>query len=638
MGCGALPDAVQWGDAGASTLAHVAHAAGGLTVPTLEQLGLGLVSDIAGVAPVEQPQAIVARLGELSAGKDTTTGHWELMGLVVDNPFPVYPDGFPAAVLDAASRLTGHQFIGNRPASGTEIIEELGPEHLQSGALIVYTSADSVFQIAAHEDVTPVDELYRVCQVVRDEVLIGEHAVARVIARPFTGSKETGFTRTSRRHDYSLRPSGATALDVLTGCGVSTYGVGKVSDIFAGIGIGASYPTTSNADGMERVLSLASSVSSGVVFANLVDFDMVWGHRRDAIGYARALEEFDAQLTGLMSQLGDEDLLLITADHGCDPTHQGSDHTREYVPLLAWGPRVAGGYLGVLTTFATVAATVLHWFGISPVEAELRGLRYSWLGESILSAGSVPLAGDRCVDLPENVQHAAISVAARMPAGSDLYLVGGPVRDLLMGSLPQDIDFAFTGDVADLEGPTSPPGARIVSANPTLRTAHLLTGGVVSADIASTRAESYRADSAYPAAVPAPIEWDLARRDFSANALAVRIVDHGGATRTSFRISDVIDPHGGLSDIKTGTIRMLHEDSFLDDPSRILRAVRFARRFQWRLDPATASQAAAAIREGALAKLTPQQVAKECSVLVREGISTSNLYPCSAQSAINEEQ
>ena len=342
LGLGALPDAAEYGDCGAATLPNLAQVCKALSLPTLQSFGLGNIVPVPGLAPAPQPRAEYAKLSTLSKGKDTITGHWELMGIISDQAFPTYPQGFPLKLMEKFTELTGHGWLGNCPASGTEIIKELGHEHMRTGKLIVYTSGDSVFQIAAHEDLIPLEELYRVCQLVRSELLIGSDACARVIARPFTGSEKEGFTRTANRHDYALSPPKPSTLDHLQQAGVRTLSIGKISDIFNGSGIDLSWPTRSNEEGMaklEQALDYtADSTAKSFIFANLVDFDMLWGHRRDPLGYGRALEEFDQWLAGFLPRLQKDDLLIITADHGCDPTFKGSDHTREYVPLLVYGP------------------------------------------------------------------------------------------------------------------------------------------------------------------------------------------------------------------------------------------------------------------------------------------------------------
>jgi phosphopentomutase len=361
VGCGALPDAAEYGDEGADTLGHVAAAAGGLALPALERLGLGCLHAIEGVRPVSAPGGVWGRMAEASPGKDTTTGHWEIAGVTLDEPFALFPDGFPDALLEPFRRRTGRGILGNRAASGTVIIEELGAAHLESGDLIVYTSADSVFQIAAHERVVPPEELYAACRVAR--TLCDEHRVARVIARPFVG-EPGGFTRTYNRRDFSMEPPAPTLLDLLVGAGVEVTGVGKIEDIFSGRGLTRSVHTSGNEDGMQRTLELARSAGPGLVFVNLIDFDMLHGHRNDAAGYARALERVDAFVPDLEQALAPGDVVIVTADHGCDPTFPGTDHTREHVPLLAFGPHLRGGPCGTRRTFADVAETVLALFGL----------------------------------------------------------------------------------------------------------------------------------------------------------------------------------------------------------------------------------------------------------------------------------
>jgi phosphopentomutase len=332
VGCGALPDAKEFGDEGVNTLVHVAEAAGGLKLPNLGALGLGNILPLAGVPPVPRPQALFGRLNERSRGKDTTVGHWELMGVVTAKAFPVFPDGFPRDVIEAFERATGRGVLGNIPTSGTEIIQELGEEHLRTGKLIVYTSADSVFQIAAHEDLVPIEVLYDYCHKAR-EILRGEYEVVRVIARPFAG-EPGGFIRTPGRRDFSLVPP-RTYLNILTEIGVPIHGVGKISQIFAGSGVRYEHKTGSNTEGLEKSMKLMRELDEGLLFTNLVDFDMLWGHRNDAAGFAAGLEEVDAAVPELIASCGDNDLLIITADHGCDPVMPGTDHTREYIPLLA---------------------------------------------------------------------------------------------------------------------------------------------------------------------------------------------------------------------------------------------------------------------------------------------------------------
>lgn len=361
-GIGPMPDQEEYGDKGAATIPNLARVAGGLNTPVMQKMGLGNLADIVGVAPEADPIGSYGIMHELSPGKDTTTGHWEMMGAKIDFAFPVFPDGFPDDFITAFENAVGRKTIGNYPASGTEIIKELGEEHVKTGNLIVYTSADSVFQIAAHEEIVPLQELYRICQVARDMLQPPRLGVARVIARPFVGS--TGnFTRTANRHDFSLTPD-ETVLDVLKGKGIVTYGVGKIYDIFAGQGVEPHVTTKSNADGMQKTDEAMQKVEKGFIFTNLVETDMNYGHRRDVHGYKKALEEFDVWLGGFIKTMKSDDILLITADHGCDPTYQGSDHTREAVPLLVYQPGKAGRDLGIRKGFWDVAATVAKHLGI----------------------------------------------------------------------------------------------------------------------------------------------------------------------------------------------------------------------------------------------------------------------------------
>lgn len=363
VGVGELPDAGKYGDTGSNTLCHIARSVGGLRLPNLAGLGLGNIIHIAGVPPAKKPAASFGRMAELSPGKDTTTGHWELSGLILERPFPVYPDGFPPELIRAYEERIGRKVLGNKVASGTAIIEELGEQHMATGLPIVYTSADSVFQIAAHEEIIPLEELYRICRIAR-ELLTGEHAVGRVIARPFTGGPGN-FKRTMNRHDFSLKPPGQTVLNLLKDNGIPVIAIGKIRDIFDGEGITDSIPTKGNTDGMEQIINMLNSVTGGLIFANLVDFDMLYGHRNNPRGYAEALEELDLRLPELLKLLREEDVLIITADHGCDPTTPSTDHSREYVPLLVYGKTLRGGIdLGVRETFADVAATIAESFGL----------------------------------------------------------------------------------------------------------------------------------------------------------------------------------------------------------------------------------------------------------------------------------
>ncbi|MDW8030007.1 MAG: phosphopentomutase [Armatimonadota bacterium] len=363
VGIGELPDAANYNDEGSNTLVNMAKAVGGLKLPTLQKMGLGNIAPIDGVLPKEEPMACYGKMSEVSAGKDSTTGHWEIAGVIRTKPFPTYPEGFPPEIIEAFERAIGRKVLGNKPASGTEIIQELGEEHLQTGYPIVYTSADSVFQIAAHEEIVPVETLYRWCEIAR-EILRNEHEVARVIARPFIGEADN-FKRTPRRKDFSVPPPYPTLLDVLTENGLTVVTVGKVDDIFAGRGIKRAIRTSDNREGMEQVEKLAAEDDFDFLWCTLVDFDTVYGHRNDPKGFAKALEEFDEWLGAFLRKLRDGDLLVITADHGNDPTTPSTDHSREYVPLLIWTPKLQKGeFLGTRETFADVAATIAHWLSI----------------------------------------------------------------------------------------------------------------------------------------------------------------------------------------------------------------------------------------------------------------------------------
>jgi phosphopentomutase len=366
VGVGELPDAAEYGDTGSNTLGNTAAAAGGLSMPNLGAWGLGNVVGVAGVPPASVPLASLGRCSEASIGKDTTTGHWELMGLRVECPFPTYPEGFPRDLMNAFEDITGLGWLGNKPASGTAIIQELGAEHVRTGKPIVYTSADSVLQIAAHEDVIPIERLYDLCELVRTRVVVGPHAVGRVIARPFVGPDGAGlFTRTHRRRDFALAPTTPTVLDVLAAAGIATYGVGKIGEIFAWRGVEECPHITDNMDGIDKTLDRIALTERGFVFVNLVDFDMLWGHRNDVKGYAQGLEAVDRRIPEVFEALDDGDLMIVTADHGCDPTMPSTDHSREYVPVLA---RVKGSQgarpLGTRTSFSDVGMTVLDFFGV----------------------------------------------------------------------------------------------------------------------------------------------------------------------------------------------------------------------------------------------------------------------------------
>ena len=367
FGVGEAPDAANYGDSGADTIGNTARAVGGLGAPNLAALGLGLLTEAPGLEPRADPGTAHGKMRERSAGKDTTTGHWEVAGLIVERPFPLYPEGFPPEVIEPFERAIGRGVLGNRPASGTEIIAELGEDHVRSAKPIVYTSGDSVFQIATHKDVVPLDELYEWCRVARD-ILDGEHRVGRVIARPFVGEPGS-FTRTHERRDYSVEPFGPTYLDVIEGSGVPVYGVGKIPDIFANRGLTESEHTESNMHGVDVTIDYLKRGEHLLVVTNLVDFDTKYGHRNDPQGYSRCVEEFDGRLPDLIEAVGTDGLLFLTGDHGCDPTDESTDHTREYTPVL-----VAGGALGergpldvgVRDTFADLGATVADMFGVEP--------------------------------------------------------------------------------------------------------------------------------------------------------------------------------------------------------------------------------------------------------------------------------
>ncbi len=360
VGAGALPDAAEFGDEGSNTLGNVARAVGGLDLPHLQELGLGNVAPLEGCPPLASAPSVAGRLLERSRGKDTTVGHWELAGVITERPFPTYPDGFPLELLDAFSAATGRGVIGNVAASGTEIIERLGEEHQRTGKWIVYTSADSVFQIAAHEGTVPLEELYAACRTARG-LLTGDNAVARVIARPFEG-EPGAYRRTPNRHDFSLEPSRPNYLSRIREAGARVTGVGKISDIFAGCDIDDSYPTKSNADGLARTIALAQEGRDGLVFVNLVETDQTYGHRNDPEGFHRCLQEIDAAIPDLRAALGPDDLLVLTSDHGCDPTTASTDHSREYALLVAHVPgHGPGGHRD--GEFSDVGATVAAWLG-----------------------------------------------------------------------------------------------------------------------------------------------------------------------------------------------------------------------------------------------------------------------------------
>ncbi len=372
LGVGELPDAGSYGDVGSNTLGNITQAMKNepwFMLENLKSMGLGHIEGVELIEEVKNPLGSMGRLGELSKGKDTTTGHWEIAGIVLEDAFPIYPDGFPDEVIDAFEKAIGTKCIGNYPASGTAIIEELGEEHMKTGYPIVYTSADSVFQIASHEDIIPIEQLYDICEKARD-ILKGKHAVGRVIARPFEG-QSGNFKRTDRRRDFSLKPIKKTVLDFTREQGLEVRAVGKIEDIFAGEGITHAVHIHGNMDGIDRTIEWIKDDFSGILFTNLVDFDMLYGHRNNVEGYARAIEDFDRRLPEITGEMKDDDILIITADHGCDPTTDSTDHSREYVPLLVYGKPINKGVnLYTRDSFSDIAATVAEYLG---VEAQIEG-------------------------------------------------------------------------------------------------------------------------------------------------------------------------------------------------------------------------------------------------------------------------
>ncbi|NEU25805.1 phosphopentomutase [Paenibacillus ottowii] len=365
VGIGEAPDAAQFDDYDVDTLGHIARERGGLNMPNMAKLGLSNIRSIQGVPAADKPLAYYTKMQEASNGKDTMTGHWEIMGLNIAVPFRVFPDGFPDELIQRIEEHTGRKVIGNKPASGTEIIDELGEEHVKTGALIIYTSADSVLQIAAHEEVVPLKELYEICEFCRKITLEDPYMLGRIIARPFVG-EPGNFSRTSNRHDYALKPFGRTTMNELKDAGLDVIALGKISDIYDGEGVTKAVRTVSNMDGMDKLVATLDEEFTGLSFLNLVDFDAVYGHRRDPQGYGQALDDYDARLPEVFAKMTDDDLLIITADHGNDPTYRGTDHTREYVPLLAYSPRFVDGgkELAVRKTFADIGATVADNFGV----------------------------------------------------------------------------------------------------------------------------------------------------------------------------------------------------------------------------------------------------------------------------------
>ena len=365
-GIGAMKDADKFGDAGTNTWVHTSERCGGLDIPTINALGIGDLGKVVGSSVVSHPHAYSLILNEASNGKDTMTGHWEMMGILTTKPFKTFTDtGFPKELIDELEEKTGRKIIGNIAASGTEIIKQLGEEQMKTGALIVYTSADSVLQIAAHENIIPLSELYRDCEIARDICMRPEYLLGRIIARPYVGDNKDNFKRTSNRHDYALSPTGTTAMNILKDAGYEVSCVGKINDIFNGAGVTRTQRTISNNDGMDKTIEEAKKDYKGLCFVNLVEFDSEYGHRRNPIGYGKAIEDFDKKLKVLLDTINDDDLVMITADHGNDPTHTGTDHTREHVPLLCYSKSIVDGkLLNERNTFADIGATILENFGL----------------------------------------------------------------------------------------------------------------------------------------------------------------------------------------------------------------------------------------------------------------------------------
>lgn len=378
LGIGEMEDSKKYGDVGVNTLGHISESVDSFNIPNLQKMGIANLDKVKYVEPVEKPLGYIMKLREASNGKDTMTGHWEMMGLHITEPFKTFTDtGFPKELLDELEKQTGHKIVGNKSASGTEILDELGDHQMKTGDMIVYTSADSVLQICGHEETFGLQELYRCCEIARKLTLKDEWKVGRVIARPYVGNKEIGFTRTSNRHDYALKPFGPTALNVLKDNGYDVISVGKIADIFDGEGITEGNRSKSSVHGMEQTIEIMDRDFTGLCFVNLVDFDALWGHRRNPQGYAQELEKFDVNLGKVLEKLNDDDLLIVTADHGNDPTYTGTDHTREFVPFLAYSPSMKeSGLMETNEGFAVIGATILDNFGLKMPE--------NTIGESIL--------------------------------------------------------------------------------------------------------------------------------------------------------------------------------------------------------------------------------------------------------------
>lgn len=367
VGIGSLPDADKYNDVDADTLGNLYKYIPDFSLPNMEKLGLTHIDGINITKQEISPIGAYGKMTEKSIGKDTTTGHWEIAGIISDKPFSVYPNGFPKSITDEFKDVTGYDFLCNKPYSGTEVIRDYGIEHIKTGKPIIYTSADSVFQIAAHEDIIQLDELYEICRKTR--LLLNKYNIGRVIARPFTGNTADTFKRTSYRKDFSLKPPYATVLDKVKAANIPVIGIGKINDIFAGCGISRSIHTKSNKEGILEIINCMNIVASGLIFANLVDFDMLYGHRNDPIGYASALMYFDSQLRQIINLVRDDDILIITADHGCDPHFvKSTDHTREYVPLIVYGKHIKNANLGIRTSFADIGASISEYFGLKPTQ------------------------------------------------------------------------------------------------------------------------------------------------------------------------------------------------------------------------------------------------------------------------------
>ncbi|MBS5786428.1 MAG: phosphopentomutase [Clostridioides difficile] len=364
VGIGELPDADKFGDVGANTIGNIVKSQGDIDMPNMVDMGIGNIDGVDFLEKVDKPAAVFCKCAEISQGKDTTTGHWEMAGIVVDKPFKTFPNGFPKDIIDEFEKQTGRKVVGNKPESGTVILDELGEHQIKTGDVIVYTSADSVFQIAAHEEVIPLEELYNMCKIAR-KIMSGDNAVARIIARPYIGNKKGDFERTSNRRDYSVDPFKTTVLDNIKGSGLDVIAVGKIEDIFNGKGITEAVHTKDNMDGVDKTLKYIKSNNRGLIYTNLVDFDSKYGHRRDPKGYKKAIEEFDARLPEIIEAMKEDDILIINSDHGNDPTYKGTDHTREYIPVLIYGDRIKKGVnLGVRSSFCDIGSTIADILGV----------------------------------------------------------------------------------------------------------------------------------------------------------------------------------------------------------------------------------------------------------------------------------